>query len=151
MLANARPRATRGPLPLLTLLAVTSLAAATLACGGAGGGNTVKIGLNAELTGEMPAVGASSKNAAEMFVEQVNGRGGLDVGGKKMKLELVTADNAAKADQAAAAAQRLSSQDQVVAMIGPNASVAAIPAGEIAESLGVPMITPWSTNPQDHA
>jgi branched-chain amino acid transport system substrate-binding protein len=146
--SSPRRRAARGPLTLRGLLAAGSLALGALACGGEGGGDTVKIGLNAELTGEMPAVGASSKNAAEMFVEQVNGRGGLDVAGKKMQLELVTADNAAKAEQAAAAAQRLISQDGVVAMVGPNASVAAIPAAEIAESLGTPMITPWSTNPK---
>lgn len=146
MHASPRPRASRGPRTIVSLLTVAALALGASACGKLGGGDTVKIGLNAELTGEMPAVGASSKNAAELYVEQVNGRGGLDVGGKKMKLELVAADNAAKADQAAAAAQRLISQDNVVAMIGPNASVAAIPAGEIAESLNVPMITPWSTN-----
>lgn len=141
-------RAARGPLSTMGLVAAAALALGGLACGGAGGGDTVKVGLNAELTGEMPAVGASSKNAAELFVEQVNGRGGLDVAGKKMQLELVTADNGAKADQAAAAAQRLISQDNVVAMVGPNASVAAIPASEIAENLGTPMITPWSTNPK---
>jgi branched-chain amino acid transport system substrate-binding protein len=118
------------------------------ACGGGEDANTIKIGLNAELTGEMPAVGASSRSAAEMFVEQTNAAGGLDVGGKKMMLELVVADNAAKADQASAAAQRLINQDRVVAMIGPNASVAAIPASAIAEGTQTPMITPWSTNPK---
>ena len=100
MHTNPRPRAARGPLTFLGLLAAASLALGALACGG--GGDTVKIGLNAELTGEMPAVGASSKNAAQMFVDEVNGRGGLDVGDKKMKLELVAVDNGAKADQAAA-------------------------------------------------
>src|SRR4051794_9625116 len=143
---NACRRALRGPLALLAFVALASLVLSALACNKAGPGNTLKIGLNAELTGEMPAVGASSRNAAQLYVDQVNARGGLDVGGKKMKLELVAADNGAKADQAAAAAQRLISQDNVVAMIGPNASVAAIPAGEIAESMNTPMITPWSTN-----
>jgi branched-chain amino acid transport system substrate-binding protein len=141
-----RRRAALRPLAFAPVVALAALA--TLACNKPGAGNTVKIGLNAELTGEMPAVGASSKNGAQLYVDQVNARGGLDVGGKKMKLELVAADNGAKADQAAAAAQRLISQDNVVAMIGPNASVAAIPAGEIAESMNVPMITPWSTNPK---
>jgi branched-chain amino acid transport system substrate-binding protein len=116
--------------------------------GCAKGEETIKVGLNVELTGEMPAVGASSQSGAELFVEQVNKAGGLQVGDKKIPLELVIADNAAKADQAAAAAQRLISQEDVVAMIGPNASVAAIPASEIAETLATPMITPWSTNPK---
>ncbi len=125
-------------------------AALTLAVAvGCGGGSaSAKIGLNVELTGEMPAVGASAKNAAEMFVNEVNKAGGLEVAGKKHPLTLVIGDNAAKADQAAAVAQRLISQDNVIAMIGPDASACAIPASEIAESLKCPMISPWSTNPK---
>ena len=120
--------------------------AVAVGCGG--GSSSAKIGLNIELTGEMPAVGASAKNAAEMFVNEVNKAGGLEVAGKKHPLTLVIGDNAANADQAAAVAQRLISQDNVIAMIGPDASACAIPASEIAESLKCPMISPWSTNPK---
>ncbi|MET0223798.1 MAG: ABC transporter substrate-binding protein, partial [Terrimicrobium sp.] len=76
--------------------------AVVVGCGG--GSSSAKIGLNVELTGEMPAVGASAKNAAEMFVNEVNKAGGLEVAGKKLPLTLVIGDNAAKADQAAAVA-----------------------------------------------
>ena len=117
---------------LYLLLAALTLAV-TAGCGG--GDSSAKIGLNVELTGEMPAVGASAKNAAEMFVNEINKAGGLEVAGKKHPLTLVIGDNAAKADQAAAVAQRLISQDNVIAMIGPDASACAIPASEIAESL----------------
>lgn len=109
---------------------------------------SVKIGINAELTGEMPAVGASCKQAAELFADQVNKAGGLAVGAEKLPIKLSVVDNSCKADQAAAAAQRLISQDGVVVMVGPNASSCAIPAGEIAEVLGCLMISPWSTNPK---
>ncbi len=111
------------------VLAVVLIAA----CGG--GKPSVKIGLNTELTGEMPAVGASSKNAAELFASQVNADGGLQVGDQKIPIELVIGDNGAKADQAAAIAQRLIAQDNVVAMLGPDASACAIPAAGIAEAL----------------
>jgi branched-chain amino acid transport system substrate-binding protein len=109
---------------------------------------SVKIGINAELTGEMPAVGASCKQAAELFTEQVNKAGGITVGGTKLPIELSVVDNSCKADQSAAAAQRLISQNGVLVMVGPDASSCAIPAGEIAESLGCMMISPWSTNPK---
>ncbi|HEY5741923.1 MAG TPA: ABC transporter substrate-binding protein [Terrimicrobiaceae bacterium] len=128
---------------------VIAILAFVALCGCGGSGNSpAKIGLNVELTGEMPAVGASAKNAAELFLAQINSGGGLEVAGKKQPLTLVVGDNAAKADQAAAIAQRLISQDNVVAMIGPDASACAIPASEIAESLKCPMISPWSTNPK---
>jgi len=109
---------------------------------------SVKIGINAELTGEMPAVGASCKQAAELFADQVNKAGGLAVAAEKLPINLSVVDNSCKADQAAAAAQRLISQDGVLVMVGPNASSCAIPAGEIAEALGCLMISPWSTNPK---
>ncbi len=109
---------------------------------------SVKIGINAELTGEMPAVGASCKQAAELFAEQVNKAGGLSVGTEKLPIKLSVVDNSCKADQSAAAAQRLISQDGVLVMVGPDASSCAIPAGEIAEALGCLMISPWSTNPK---
>ena len=46
------------------------------------------------------------------------------------------------------AAQRLINQAGVVALVGPQASRNAIPVAEVAEGAKVPMISPWSTNPQ---
>ena len=109
---------------------------------------TIRVGVVAELTGDIPAVGASCKNAAEMAVKEVNDAGGLEVGGNKYKVDLFIEDNAGKADQSASAAQKLITQNNVVAIIGPNASRYAIPASEIAESSKVVLITPWSTNPK---
>lgn len=108
---------------------------------------TIPIGLNAELTGGLPVVGASCKNGALLAVKEVNDAGGLDIGGKKYKIQLFIEDNGYKADQSVAVSQKLISQDNVVAIIGPNASVMAVPASEIAESSKVLMISPWSTNP----
>ncbi|MCL4560743.1 MAG: ABC transporter substrate-binding protein [Chloroflexi bacterium] len=130
---------------LFTLLAAISLLMAS--CGPAAGANTIPIGGIGELTGDIPAVGASFKNAAEMAVKEVNDAGGLDVGGKKYQIQLFIEDNAGKADQSASAATKLITQNNVVAFVGPNASRYAIPASEIAESSKVVMITPWSTNP----
>ncbi len=108
----------------------------------------VRIGLNAEITGDLSAVGASSRNAAQLRVDRVDVEGGGVLDGVAHQIELVVGDNGGKADQAAATAQRLISQSQVLAMVGPNASACAIPASEIAEALGCVMISPWSTNPK---
>ena len=131
-------------LPLFAVLTLGFLAG----CGGSDS-DAVKIGMNIELTGDIPAVGASSQNAAEMFFDKVNSEGGVPLAeGKKQKVELVVRDNGAKADQAASVAQQLISSQGVVAMIGPNSSACAIPASEIAEALKCVMISPWSTNPK---
>lgn len=109
--------------------------------------DTIKIGLNVELTGGIPVVGESSKNAAELAVKEINDAGGLEVGGKKYKIELLIEDNEDKAESAAAATQKLVTAG-VLAMIGPNASRNAIPSSVVAESSKMPMISPWSTNPK---
>jgi branched-chain amino acid transport system substrate-binding protein len=111
-------------------------------------GSTIRIGVIAELTGDMPAVGESCKKAAEMAAQELNDAGGLDIGGKKYKVDLFIEDNAGKADQSASAAQKLITQKKVHAIVGPNATRYAIPASEIAESSKVVLISPWSTNPK---
>ena len=130
----------------LSLLLFSVLVSLGVAAWGAE--KTLKLGVIAELTGDMPAVGTSCKNAAELAVKEVNAAGGLQVGKEKMKVDLVVEDNAGKADQSAAAAQKLITQDEVLAIVGPNASRYAIPASEIAESSETVLITPWSTNPK---
>ena len=110
--------------------------------------DAIKVGLIVELTGDMPAVGASSRNAAELAVNEINSVGGIAINGKTYPVELIIEDNASKADQSVATTNKLISQDNVVAIVGPNASLGAIPAAEIAEYNKTLLITPWSTNPK---
>jgi branched-chain amino acid transport system substrate-binding protein len=92
---------------------------------------TLKIGINAEITGDIPKVGEATKFAAQMWVEDVNKAGGIEVGGKKYKVELAVEDNEAKAESAAKAATKLITVDEVIAIVGPQASKQAVPAGEV--------------------
>lgn len=115
---------------------------------GHSGKPAITIGVNAELTGESPAVGISCKNAATLFVEQINATGGIQVGDKKIPMKLLIRDNGDRPDQAVSVAERLINENDVLAMVGPNVSQCAIPASEIAERAHCPMISPWSTNPK---
>lgn len=108
---------------------------------------TVKIGINAELTGDIPKVGEGTKYAAEMWLEDIQAAGGLDVGGTKYEVELVIEDNEAKGESAAKANTKLITQDEVLVIVGPQASKQAVPAGGVANDMSTPMISPWSTNP----
>jgi branched-chain amino acid transport system substrate-binding protein len=105
------------------------------------------IGVNAPLTGDIPKVGEGTKYAAQMWLEDVNAAGGINVGGKKYKVELVIEDNESKAESAVKANTKLITEDEVLAIVGPQSSKQAIPAGGKANELGTPMISPWSTNP----
>jgi len=108
---------------------------------------TIKIGINAPLTGDIPKVGEGTKFAAQMWLEDVNAAGGIEVGGKKYKVELIIEDNESKAESAVKANTKLITEEDVLAIVGPQSSKQAIPAGGKANELGTPMISPWSTNP----
>lgn len=108
---------------------------------------TIKIGFNIELTGDIPKVGEASKFAGELMKEEINAQGGLQVGEKKYKLEFIYGDNEAKPESAVNTALKLITQDKVLAMIGPNSSKQAIPAGGTCNDNKTPMVSPWSTNP----
>jgi len=107
----------------------------------------IAIGFNIPLTGDIPDVGQSSKNAAELMLKDINDAGGLTVGGETYKLEFIYDDNESKAESAVKAATKLITEDEVLAIIGPQSSKQAVPAGEIANNYETPMISPWSTNP----
>ena len=123
------------------------LSCSLLMAGTAWAADTIKIGFNIEMTGDIPKVGESSKFAAEMLKEDINKSGGLQVGNKKYKLEFVYEDNEAKAESAVTAALKLIEKDEILAMIGPNSSKQAVPAGQVANDNQTVMVTPWSTNP----
>ncbi|MDJ0809566.1 MAG: ABC transporter substrate-binding protein [Desulfobacterales bacterium] len=108
---------------------------------------TIKVGINAPITGDIPKVGEGSKYAAEMWLEDIKAAGGLQVGGEKYMVEIIVEDNESKPESAAKAATKLITEDEVLAIVGPQASSQAIPAGEMANNYGTPMISPWSTNP----
>ncbi len=108
---------------------------------------TIKIGFNIPLTGDIPKVGEESKFAGEMMRADINGAGGIEIGGEKYMVEFIYEDNESKAESAVSAALKLIARDQILAMVGPNSSKQAVPAGQVANDNRTPMISPWSTNP----
>ncbi|RJR26203.1 MAG: ABC transporter substrate-binding protein [Desulfobacteraceae bacterium] len=107
----------------------------------------IKIGINAPITGDIPKVGEGTKYAAQMWLEEIEKAGGLQVGDKKYKVELVVEDNESKAESAVKANTKMIAEDGVLVIIGPQSSKQAIPAGGVANDYKTPMISPWSTNP----
>jgi len=107
----------------------------------------IKIGFDIPLTGDSPKVGEGTKFAAELVKKKINDAGGLDVKGEKYMLDFIYVDNELKAESAVSAAYKLIEQDSVLAIIGPDTSSRAIPAGQVAQENETVLISPWSTNP----
>lgn len=114
------------------------------ACGGATT-PTIRIGINAPLTGDIPKVGEGTQFAAELWLEENGGM--ITVGDSEYPVELVIEDNESKGESAAAVNTKLITQDEVHVIVGPQSSKQAVPAGGVANDLETPMISPWSTNP----
>jgi branched-chain amino acid transport system substrate-binding protein len=126
------------------VLSLVAVMAFTFAAVDAGAADTIKIGFNIPLTGDNPDVGASSKNAAEMYLKK---NPMVDVGGKSYSLKFVYDDNEYKAESAVKVSTKLITEEGVLGIIGPQSSSQAVPAGEVANNYATPMISPWSTNP----
>ncbi|MDL1948976.1 ethanolamine utilization protein EutJ, partial [Acidobacteria bacterium ACD] len=116
-------------------------------CGPKAATPDIGVGLLAELTGELAAVGQSCKNGAELAAFDVNEGGGFRVGEEIHGIRLVVEDTASRPAAAAEAAQRLIADPKIVALIGPSASLGALPVAAVAESSKILMISPWSTHP----
>lgn len=129
---------------LTALVLGTVLAGLAAGCGGGEKkADSIKVGANLEMTGGSASYGISSKNAIELAFKEINEKGGIN--GKQ--LELVVADNKSEAAEATNAMQKLVSQDNVVAVIGPNLSSSVIAASAINNSAKVLDIAPMATNP----
>ncbi|MFP3927491.1 MAG: ABC transporter substrate-binding protein [Desulfobacteraceae bacterium] len=127
---------------------VLSLAmAVAFSTGAAAQPEVIRIGINAPLTGDIPKVGEGTKYAAQMWLEDIRAAGGLEVGGKKLPVELAIEDNEAKAESAVKANTKLITENEVLVIVGPQSSKQAVPAGGVADNYKTPMISPWSTNP----
>ncbi|MDO6355581.1 ABC transporter substrate-binding protein [Caloramator sp. CAR-1] len=107
-------------------------------------GDVIKVGWIGPLSGDQAVWGQCESNAVKMFFEELNNNGGLL--GKKV--EVVAYDTRGDGTEAVNAVRRLTSQDKVIAIIGPNSSGQAIPISSILEEMKVPDIATVATNPK---
>jgi branched-chain amino acid transport system substrate-binding protein len=72
---------------------------------------SIKIGVIAPLTGPAATWGQATVGGPKILAGEINAKGGLDVGGKKYKVEVIAYDDQYKAADAVAAYNRLVNQD----------------------------------------
>lgn len=117
----------------------------------------VKIGVIYPLTGPGAAVGAELRSALELAVDIINnGAPGITelplAGGKGLpnlkgaKIRLVFADHQANPQTGATEAERLITQEKVVALVGAYNSAVTATASQVAERAGIPFLNPESSS-----
>ncbi len=80
--------------------------------------DTYKIGVVAPLTGPTAEAGTAIKQGAQMAADEVNAKGGIDAGGKKVNLELLFEDDTAKPEVGVSVAEKLLGRDRVNLLVG---------------------------------
>ena len=82
-------------------------------------GDKIVLGAAVSLTGKYSSNGVHTQNGYNMAVERINSMGGIKVGGKTYKFEIIYYDDESNPKRAAQLAERLISQDGVEFMLGP--------------------------------
>lgn len=117
----------------------------------------IKIGVLYPLTGPGASVGAELRSALEMAADIINngapgiadlpfsaGKGLPNLKGARIKL--VFADHQANPQTGATEAERLITQEKVVALVGAYNSAVTATASQIAERAGIPFLNPESSS-----
>lgn len=107
----------------------------------------LRIGLVGIYEGTMAgSSGIPAKMGADLAVAEINAAGGVTINGRPHTIVLIERETPPRPDAAASVVQSLINLDSVDAIIGPQTSALAIPAGAVAEAAGVPMIAPMASN-----
>lgn len=102
--------------------AILGAAMLAVGAGGAAAQETLKIGAIGSLSGGGTAWGLAIQRGAELAVDEVNNAGGLKVGDKTYKIQLVMYDDKYNGAGGKDAAERLVHQDKIKYIIGPIGS-----------------------------
>lgn len=97
----------------------------------------IVVGASVALTGKYARTGQEQLNGIQMWVENVNARGGL----LNKKVRLVHYDDESKPDTGAKLYEKLITDDKVHLLLGPYSSGVTLAASTIAEKHGFPMVS----------
>jgi branched-chain amino acid transport system substrate-binding protein len=102
---------------------------------------TLKIGVLGVMSGPSASWGLVSKYSAEAGAAMYNEKGGVEIGGEKYKIEIVSVDDKADPKLAVTGAQRLILKEGIKYIIGPNVDSTIASAEPIAEQNGAMMFS----------
>jgi len=131
---------------LILLLLVLAMVAVLLpGCSKQGAGTsgkecTITFGAAVSLTGKYAKEGEYVNNGYNLYVDEINKKGGIKVGGKSCKVSLKVYDDESKAERSAQLIEKLITEDKVQFLLGPYGSGNTYATTAIAEKYQVPMV-----------
>jgi len=103
-------------------------------------GDTIYLGAAVSLTGKYSTAGNHTKRGYDLAIKRLNETGGVEVGGKRYKLDVVYYDDESTPARGAQLAERLILQDGVKFMLGPYSSGLTKAIAPVTEQHKVPMV-----------
>ena len=103
-------------------------------------GDKIILGAAVSLTGKYSSNGVHTQNGYNMAVDRINGMGGVKVGGKTYKFDIIYYDDESNPKRAAQLAERLIKQDGVHYMLGPYSSGLTKAMAPVTEENKIPMV-----------
>jgi len=103
-------------------------------------GDTIILGAAVSLTGKYSTNGKHTQNGYNLAVTRINQMGGVKVGGKSYKFNIIYYDDESNSGRAAQLAERLIKQDGVKFMLGPYSSGLTKAIAPITEENKIPMV-----------
>jgi branched-chain amino acid transport system substrate-binding protein len=104
----------------------------------------IRIGAPVSMTGKLANEGALVKKGYEAWSDWVNGRGGINVGGKTQKVEIIYYDDKGDATTSAKLTEKLITEDRVNFILGPYSSGIAAATSAIGEKYGYVTVAPFA-------
>ncbi len=80
--------------------------------------DSIKLAITGPFSGGSAPMGVSMRDGAKLAINEINATGGIPVGLKKLKIDVIERDDEAKNDRGALIAQELSSMDDISGVIG---------------------------------
>jgi branched-chain amino acid transport system substrate-binding protein len=107
--------------------------------------DSVKLAITGPFSGGSAPMGTSMRDGAKLAIDEINAKGGIDVGGKKLKIETLERDDEAKNERGALIAQELAAMTDLSAVIGTvNTGIAMAGDRHLNEKGITKIITPAS-------
>jgi branched-chain amino acid transport system substrate-binding protein len=122
---------------MMRAVAVVTVSLATLIAGGQYVSAQTKIGAVLSVTGPASFLGDPEKKTLELYVEEINAKGGVN----GQKLQLVIYDDGGDANNARTFATRLVEEDKIVAMVGGTTTGSTLAMIPVFEEAQIPFIS----------
>ncbi|CAN5309755.1 amino acid ABC transporter substrate-binding protein [soil metagenome] len=110
--------------------------------------DVIKFGAPLPLTGPLAPEAVKQQQGYDLWAEQANKAGGISVGGKKYKVEIVYADYQSNTPRAVQTTEQMITQDNVNFLFSPFGSGAAKAGSSVSEKYKVPTIAATASSSQ---